>query len=142
MALWLTAAPGGPAPAAEVAWDPNPPAEGVVGYLVAFGPTSRHDPAFTAYPHEVDVGPELRFDLARAGASPDATYLSVVAYNGFGLRSDYSVELSLPVAEGGGSSGSGNPGGAGGDAGASGGGSGGSGGGCFLDALRRPARAR
>ncbi|MHB8765052.1 MAG: hypothetical protein ACYDA8_12055 [Deferrisomatales bacterium] len=122
LALWLALAPGGPARAAEVVWDANPPAEGVVGYLVAFGAVSRHDPEFTAYPHEVDVGPALRFDLARVGASPTPTYLSVVAYNGFGLRSDYSVELSLPVTAGGGSSGGG--------------------GGCFLEALRPSARAR
>ncbi len=123
LGLWLAASPLTAAKAAEVVWDPNPPQEQVTGYIVAFGPLSRHDPEFSSYAHEVDVGPALRFDLGGQQAYPDAAYLSVVAYNGIGLRSDYSQELTLR------------------DAG-NGDGSGGGGGGCFLEATRRSSPIR
>ena len=80
-----------------VAWDANPVEEQVTGYLLHYGEVSATDPAFSGYDAEVDVGnvTEYTVDL------PDATavyYLAVVAYNGMGLRSDYSAEVTRAVA--------------------------------------------
>jgi uncharacterized membrane protein YgcG len=120
---------GRAARAAEVVWDPNPENEMVTGYIVCFGPVSHADvQAFVSYPHQVDVGSALSFDLSGIASEPDARYLAVVAYNRYGSRSDYSNPLSL---EADGTSGTTD----GGTSGSSGGGGGG-GGGCFLSALR------
>jgi len=80
-----------------VAWDANPVEEQVTGYLLHYGEVSATDAAFSGYDVEVNVGnvTEYTVDL------PDATavyYLAVVAYNGMGLRSDYSAEVTREVA--------------------------------------------
>ncbi len=74
-----------------VAWDPNPPEERVVGYVVSYGRVSRHDPAFSGYDQEMDVpGTAVSLEF---GDDTGGVYLAVSAYNESGLRSDYSVEL-------------------------------------------------
>ena len=85
------------APAAEVtlAWDANPPAEEVEGYVVFWGPSSRHSGIFLGYAHEVNVidGTEVTVDI---GEPTGPTYFAAIAYNRLGLRSAYSDELVLP----------------------------------------------
>src|SRR5512137_2981945 len=77
-----------------VAWDANPPAESVTGYVVHYGAVSRAETGFTAYQSEVDVGNVTQWSLDLP--NPSATYyVAVTAYNQFGLRSDYSAELSV-----------------------------------------------
>ncbi|MBI5446082.1 MAG: hypothetical protein HY900_33325 [Deltaproteobacteria bacterium] len=85
-----------------VAWDPNPPAEGVTGYVLHYGTVSRTAPGFSSYTTQVDVGNVTQYtvDLASAGAT---YYLAVVAYNAAGLRSDYSAEISAVAGSTGGS---------------------------------------
>lgn len=76
-----------------VAWDPNPPEENVTGYVVHYGTSSRATPGFTAYDSQVDAGNVTQQDLDL----PDSTatyYIAVTAYNGQGLNSDYSAEIT------------------------------------------------
>ncbi|MHB8767186.1 MAG: InlB B-repeat-containing protein, partial [Deferrisomatales bacterium] len=83
---------------ATLAWDPNPPAENVTGYVVHYGTQSRAAPGFVKYGAEVDVGNVTQY--AVTFPDPSAVYyLAVVAYNQLGLRSDYSAEVvSAPPA--------------------------------------------
>lgn len=76
-----------------VAWDRNPPEEAVTGYIIHWGSTSRASPTFQGYDVSVDVGDvtEATVELPSVAA---LFYLAVVAYNGYGLRSDFSAELS------------------------------------------------
>ena len=113
-----------------LAWDPNPPEEGVIGYVLLYGRTSRHDPVFGSFESEVDVG--LRTQQTVQLPHPDEPYFfSVVAYNRVGLRSGFSVEV-MAVPPGWETSG-GVPGGGT----ATGGSGGGGGGGCFIGAAAR-----
>ncbi len=117
-----------------VAWDPNPPEEKVVGYVVSYGGVSRHDPAFSGYGHEVNVpGTAVSLEF---GDDTGGVYLAVSAYNESGLRSDYSVELRADREGGLGETPTDDSGG--GTDGAADGGSSrssGGGGGCFLQTL-------
>lgn len=92
-AVLLLAASSAAARSVTVAWDPNPPSENVAGYILHYGTVSRTAPGFAAYASQLDVGNVTRctVDLPESGA---VYYLSVVAYNAAGLRSDYSAELS------------------------------------------------
>lgn len=95
--LALLAAGAAGAEVVTLAWDANPPAEQVTGYRVHYGAVSRTDPAFTGYTAEVDAGNRLQLTVEL----PDPTrawYFAVVAYNGLGLRSDFSDEVArLPA---------------------------------------------
>lgn len=88
-ALLLAAALLAGSAQAEVtlAWDANPPAEKVTGYVVHHGPQSR------AYTQSVDVGnvTQTTVDV------PAGTFLAVTAYNAAGLSSDYSDEVQAPA---------------------------------------------
>lgn len=74
-----------------VAWDPNPPAEQVKGYVLHYGPTSRKSADFNGYSTQINVGNVTRYSVA----IPDTerTYLAVTAFNDAGLTSDYSEEI-------------------------------------------------
>lgn len=89
--LLLLAATAAHARDVTVAWDPNPPAENVTGYVLHYGATSRATPGFSGYDTQVDVHnvTETTLDLA------PGTYLALTAYNAAGLSSDYSVELQV-----------------------------------------------
>lgn len=104
-----------------LAWDENPPEEGVAGYVIHYGTASRAAADFKAYEGRVDVGKTTAAAITLP--DEDATYyLAVVAYNEYGLSSDYSAEVvASPGADGEGSAGSGD-------------GGGGGGGSCFLSA--------
>ncbi|MFU8858345.1 MAG: fibronectin type III domain-containing protein [Deferrisomatales bacterium] len=110
--LYLVAAVS-PASARDVTigWDPNPSTENVVGYVVYFGPVSRYESGFTAYPKQVDVGNTTQAPLSLGDEA--VSYVAVVAYNAAG-QSDYSEELVVDPA------------------GVEGGTGGGGGSGCFL----------
>ena len=74
-----------------VQWAANPPEDGVVGYILCYGNTSRSAGGFTSYTTEVDVGnvTTTTIDLA----NPDLTwYLAVISYDAAGYRSSYSPE--------------------------------------------------
>ncbi len=92
-AVVLLAASSASAWSVTVAWDQNPTSENVTGYILHYGTTSRTGPGFAAYASQVDVGNVTQYtvDLPESGA---VYYLSVVAYNAAGLRSDYSAELA------------------------------------------------
>lgn len=86
--LWACCAHAAPV---TVAWAPNPPAEGVTGYTVHWGPQSRSVVGWTAYPNRQDTAAtSLAVDIQAFPA-----YLAVTAFNQYGLRSDYSVELHV-----------------------------------------------
>lgn len=73
-----------------IAWDPNPPEEQVTGYSVYYGAISRTMPGFTSYDGQIDVG-----NVTLVTLDIPKRYIAVVAYNAYGLRSDYSKELDL-----------------------------------------------
>lgn len=77
-----------------LAWDPNPPEENVVGYRVYKGPVSRFDPAFASYGPEQDVGDVTKCPIEVPDAPVDF-FAAVVAYNAYGLQSDYSEEVTI-----------------------------------------------
>lgn len=77
-----------------LAWDPNPPAENVTGYVIHYGPSSRSAPGFSGYPSSVDVGNQTQRTIAGLDETKNH-YFAVVAYNAQEVRSDYSVEVML-----------------------------------------------
>jgi len=93
-ALVLVAAVASAEPV-TLAWDPNPPEENVTGYIVYYGVRSRTDPAWTGYDSEVDAGAVTEF-VVELPNEYQVYYFSAVAYNEFGLRSDYSDEIFRP----------------------------------------------
>jgi hypothetical protein len=95
-ALLLALSLAGSADAATsvtLAWDPNPPAENVVGYVIHYGQTSRSAPGFAGYSSSVDVGNQTQGTVAGLDETKDH-YFAVVAYNAQQVRSDYSLEVT------------------------------------------------
>ena len=76
----------------NLTWDPNPPQDIVTGYIVYYGTVSRFDPIFTAYAGQVDAGNVTTYTIDLPAGSP-TYYVSAVAYNQYGSRSDYSNEI-------------------------------------------------
>lgn len=76
----------------SLAWDPNPPAESVTGYIVFWGRTSRTAPGFTGYDYQKDVGNVLETTIPVLDETVD-WYFAAKAYNAVGLQSDYSDEI-------------------------------------------------
>ncbi len=75
-----------------LAWDPNPPGENVIGYVIHYGQTSRSAPGFSGYASSVDVGNQTQGTVAGLDETKDH-YFAVVAYNAQQVRSDYSLEV-------------------------------------------------
>jgi hypothetical protein len=70
-----------------LAWDPNPPEDGVAGYVVYYGKASGR------YTWTVDVGNATTCTLT--GLTPEVTYyIAVTAYDEFDNESDFSDEVS------------------------------------------------
>ena len=91
----LASAQGAPAADVTIAWDPNPPAENVTGYVVFWGTVERSADLFTGYEHELDVGAVTTVTV-EIGSEYVVYYFAAIAYNDWGLRSEYSDELVRP----------------------------------------------
>lgn len=93
----ISAAPSGAWGASvSLAWDPNPAAENVTGFLLYYGGTSRTAPGFTAYAVEKDVGNVLTTTITDVPEDKPWCF-ALKAYNAAGLRSDYSNEVCTKV---------------------------------------------
>jgi hypothetical protein len=97
VALFLTLvfAGRGVAETVTLAWDPNPVAENVTGYILYYGSTSRFDAGFVDYDFELNVQNVTEYPVEIPDLAVDC-YFAVVAYTGSfasGLRSDYSDEV-------------------------------------------------
>ena len=79
-----------------LAWDANPPEENVTGYVVFWGTVERSADLFTGYEHELDVG-NVTTVTVEIGSEYVVYYFAAIAYNGTGLRSEYSDEISRPA---------------------------------------------
>lgn len=75
-----------------VTWLPSRPGDGVVGYVLYYGTTSRYEPGFAEYDHGMDVGNRSSHRLALS-APPEEYFFAVATYNQAGFESDYSNEL-------------------------------------------------
>lgn len=78
----------------RLAWEPNASEEGVTGYVVGLGPTSRGDPAFQGYELEIDVGDAAGTSVTIPDDRTVPYYFSLLAYNVAGVRSDWSEEVT------------------------------------------------
>ena len=90
--LALTVGPAWGAP--RLAWDPNPPEEGVTGYTVYWGRVSRHDPVFAGYEASADTD-ATEYALPLPADRNTLYFAALVARNAHGLASDYSVEVTI-----------------------------------------------
>jgi hypothetical protein len=69
----------------------------VTGYIISYGTVSRFDPLFTAYAGQVDAGNATVY-MMDLPAGSSTYYVSVIAYNQSGTRSDYSNEIVVTKA--------------------------------------------
>ena len=77
-----------------VAWDPNPPAESVTGYVLYHGSISRSDVLWNGYDAQTDVG-----DVTQHSVDvPVGEFLALTAYNAAGMSSAYSLEVQTTAA--------------------------------------------